>query len=69
MDFLASTTAAFSITVGTGSNNAWTLAAPALQLDKDPEDGDRDGILTDALEFLCTRGTAGGQDEYSLTAS
>ena len=66
-NFLASNTIAFSLAVGNVTGSIWTLAAGALQLNKDPEDGERNGMLTDVLEYLCTSPSGAGQDEYSLT--
>jgi hypothetical protein len=59
--------AAISINVGSVAGNQFTLAAPKCQLASDPDDGDRNGMLTDQLEFLATRNSDAGDDEYSIT--
>lgn len=64
---IAETSYAFSCAIGTVSNNIITIAAGALQLLNPPQDGDRAGILTDDLEFLCTSTTADG--ELTITGS
>ena len=63
----AGTTFAFVCTIGTGSNNQITFAAPALALNSPPQDGEREGIRTDELEFLCTSTT--DDAEYTITAA
>ena len=68
-DHLAGTTAAFSMALGSAQYNTTTITAPAIALMSAPKDGDNDGVLTDELEFLCTRGTAGGDDELKITQS
>lgn len=65
--YRARTTFALSLPVGTATGNTITLAAPKMVLAADPEDGDRGGLLTDQLEFVCTRNTDAGDDEFSLT--
>lgn len=64
---LAGTTMAFSCAVGSGSNGIITIAAANLQLLNAPQDGDRNGLRTDDLEFLCTSTTADG--EFTITPS
>lgn len=64
---LAMTTYAFSMAIGTGTNGILTLAATNLQLLNPPQDEDRDGLLLDSLEFLCTTSTADA--EWTLTPS
>lgn len=66
-DFIASTEAALSLVFDGGSNNTITFAAPKMQLVRAPQDGDRDGILTDQLEFQCNRSASGGDDELTIT--
>ena len=67
--FLAATTSALSISVGTTAGNTLTLAAPNMQQQRNPKDGNRDDTLVDQLEFLCLENTPGGMDEYSITLS
>lgn len=66
---LAGATAAFSMALGSAQYNTTTIAAPAMALMKAPADGDRDGILTDELEFVCTRSASAGDDELTITQS
>lgn len=68
-DFLASTTAALSVILGSSANNIITIAAPALQLVSPPGEGDRDGILTDVLEFNCNQNSDTEDSEYTITFS
>lgn len=67
-DHLAGTTAAISIVIGSGANNVVTIAAPAAQLLNPPQMEDREGILLDSLEFLCTSTTA-DSGEFTITLS
>lgn len=67
--YQAGTTAAFSLAVGTTANNIITLAAPKIELSGDPQDGDRNGLLTDSLDFHALRNTDAGDDELSITWS
>jgi len=68
LDFFAAHTALttynFTWTVGT-TGNQFTFTAPKAQLNNPPQDEDREGVMADALEFLCARTT--GDDDYSLT--
>lgn len=68
-DHLASTEAALNCVVGGTSNNIFTIAAPKMQLMNPPQEGDRDGIYTDSLEFQCNRSAAAGDDELTITQS
>jgi hypothetical protein len=62
----SSTTAALSCIVGGTANNIITFAAGKLQLMNPPQDGDRDGLMLDELEFLCTRIADAGDDELTI---
>lgn len=48
----ASTTVAFAAELGSAANNTINIDATTLQLLNYPQDGERNGMLTDALEFL-----------------
>ena len=62
--WLAGTTAALSIVVGTSEWNRFTITIPAAQrLQVKP--GDRDGVLTTQIQFLATR-SAANDDEMTL---
>ena len=64
-DFLANTQVAFSAVLGATAGNIFTFAAPHMQLIDPHTDGDRDGLQTDELHFMCeTGGTL--DDEFSI---
>lgn len=65
----ASTTQAFSMALGATSNNTITPAAPKAQLVAEPQDGERNRMLTDDLEFVATRNSDAGDNEFSITFS
>lgn len=65
--FQACDQGAFSVKIGTAANNNFTIAAPAVQLVKDPADADRNRMLTDGLELQCNRNSSAGQDELTIT--
>ena len=67
--FQTLTTQAISHVVGDTANNIFTFAVPAAQLIQDPNAGDRNGLQTDMLEFLMTRATNAGDDEFSIALS
>jgi hypothetical protein len=66
---LAGTTAALSLVFGSVANNIITIAAPKMVLLNPPQMEDDDGIMRDALEFVCVRSAAAGDDELTLAAS
>ncbi len=69
-DFRSLATGAFSLAIGTVANNIITIAAPTLQIDEDPAEGDREGLLTDALKFLAVgASTTGVGNELTITYS
>ncbi len=68
-DFLTSVESAFSLGVGTGSNNVVTIACPKLQLRSAPKLSDKDGIFTYELEFGLNRNASAGDDELTITLS
>jgi hypothetical protein len=68
-DYQTEGSSALSLIMGNQANNTFALAAPAMQIDADPEDGDRDGMATDVLTFVCKRNSSAGLDEYSYTMS
>jgi hypothetical protein len=63
------TTAALSCVIGVDANNTFTIAAPAMQLLNPPQDGDRNGMLVDTLEFQLNRSADLGDDELTITLS
>lgn len=65
-DLFAHSTAAINIVIGSGTGETVTINAPAAQL-MDVQPGDRDGILTDELEFQCARSTDAGAGDDELT--
>lgn len=67
--FHAQTTFALSCVYGSGSNGTITISAPKMVLNRNPVDQERDGLLCDSLEFLCTRNTNAGDDELSIAQS
>lgn len=67
--FNAGTTAALSVVLGATTNNIITLAAPAIQLIAPPNDGERNGILTDVLEFSCNQNADTEDSEYTIVFS
>lgn len=62
--WLAGTTGALTLTIGSGTNDI-SIDAPALQF-TNLGDGDRNGLLTDDLEFQLNRSAAAGNDEISI---
>jgi hypothetical protein len=66
---VAGTEAALSAAVGSSANNIITFAAPKMVLLNPPQDEDDGGIYRDALEFVCIRNTAAGDNSFSITAS
>ena len=66
-DFVAGTTAAISMVLGTATNNKWTLAAPKAQLMEDPTYDDNGGYAVHPLKFLLQANTSAGDNEFSLT--
>lgn len=65
--WMARTEAALSITLGS-TGNKLVIAAPKVQVSK-VDDGDRNGMRTDPVEFQCNRSAAAGDDALSLTFS
>lgn len=63
------TTFALVHTIGNAANNTFSITAPAMQIVDDPTAGDRNGLQTDELSFLLTRGTPAGDDEFSMALS
>lgn len=68
-DFFTPTTGAMTLTLGSAANNTITLICPALQLVTPPGDGDRNGIYTDVLEFVCTQNGDTEDSEYTIAFS
>lgn len=64
---LASTTTALAWTIGSTANNTFAWAMPKMQLVTDPNEGDRNGMLTNVLEFQMSENATTGDDEMSLT--
>jgi len=66
-DMLASTQDAFSVAL-TDSTDTITIAAPKLQ-PINVQEGEREGLVTDDVTFLCCRSAAAGDDELTITFS
>lgn len=62
--YYSETESALSVVIG--SSNI-TIAAPKMQLETPPQDGDRNGILTDELVFQCNVDSGADDSEFSLT--
>jgi hypothetical protein len=62
--FDAGTTRALSIALGSVAGNIVTIAAPICKLSP-PKWGDRDGLRTYDIEFMCARNS--GNDEMTIT--
>lgn len=58
---------AFSLAVGSVTDNTFTIAAPQLQVLEPPQDADRQGLYVDDINCLATRNTSAGDDEWSIT--
>jgi hypothetical protein len=64
-DWLARTERALAFALGSVGNRA-QFAAPRLQL-TGPQEGERNGLQTDALAYQLNRSAAAGDDELTLT--
>lgn len=64
--YVAGTTAALSGQFGSATNNTITVAAPKMQLAKQPNMTDMEGAIGNELEFDCIRNAAAGDDEVSI---
>jgi hypothetical protein len=67
-DWFNHTEAAINIVVGSAANNTVTINAPKASI-HNVQHADRDGIMTDALEFGLNRNAAAGDDELSIAFS
>lgn len=65
--WLAGTTSALSLSIGSGAGNEITLTAPKLQYSDPPTTGDREGILTYEINGNCIIDS--GNDEVVLTVT
>ncbi len=63
------TEAAFSMAVGSGSNNVVTIAAPKAQLRTYPRKNIRNGILYYTLSFGLNKSAAAGNDSLTVVLS
>ena len=61
----AGSVTALSLVHGTGAGNILTIAAAKLSVESVGL-GDRDGILTNGIDFTLVSTTAAGEDEYTL---
>lgn len=68
-DHIAGTQAALSCLLNGGANNSMTIAAPKMQHQDAPNEGDRDGVVTDELVFQCNLNANAGDDEFTITFS
>lgn len=62
-------TAAFACTIGASSNNTFAISAPVLQLVNNPDEGQREELMTDEVEFMAIRNASAGDDDWSLALS
>lgn len=62
------TEVALQVIVGSVADNTMTIDIPKAQV-HNVQPADRDGIMTDALEFQANRDDAAGDDEISITFS
>lgn len=69
-DWLRSTTGALTIDIGSGSadGNRIQIAAPAFQIVA-PDEGDRNKIQTNEVDFRLVRSAAAGDDELTMAFS
>ena len=65
-DHLAGATAALVLNIGTVAGNQINFSFPKLQLINPPTEGDRNGMMTQDLEFMACENTDAGNDEYSI---
>jgi len=65
-DWIASTEAALVVVVGASGTDIIEIDAPKLQF-ANVQEGDRNGIQTDELEFQLNRSADAGDDELSIT--
>ena len=63
--WLTSSAQAFSMQIGQTGTGVITIAAPKAQLEN-KQQGDRNGMMTDDLTWLCTRGS-GADTELTIT--
>jgi len=63
--WLSSSAQAFSMQIGATGSGVIVVAAPKAQLEN-KQDEDRNGIMTDALTWLCTKGSA-ADTELTIT--
>lgn len=64
-DWLAGTELALSIVLA-NDDDTITIAAPKIQY-TNPQEGDRNGIQIDTLDFQCNKNAAAGDDEFTIT--
>ncbi|MGC9261025.1 MAG: phage tail tube protein [Phycisphaerae bacterium] len=67
--FAAGTTLALDMVIGTVAGNIITIAAPALQIMKAPEDKDEKEVLYDDIEFGFVANGSAADSEYTVTFS
>lgn len=65
--FRAGTQAAFTVTVGSVTDQKVVMTAPAIQLTGDPDTEDDNGLMRDALEFQCN--ASAGDDQFQILFS
>jgi len=63
--WIAGTTAALSLVIGTGAGHQITLGVPVFQYAEPPASGDRDGLFTYDIVGNCN--VSSGNDEVSIT--
>ena len=67
-DLTGNTEAAIVVAIGTGSDGIVTFNSPKAQI-TNVQPGDREGIVTDNLEFVANRSAAAGDDELTVVFS
>lgn len=65
-DWLAATEAAFAVTLNGPSSSSLAIAAPKAQI-VNSQEGDRNGLQTDDIEWVCNKNGATADQELSLT--
>ena len=66
LSILAGATAALVLYIGAVAGNQINFSFPKLQLINPPTEGDRNGMMTQDLEFMACENTDAGNDEYSI---
>jgi hypothetical protein len=65
-DHIAGAEAALSLILNGGANNTITVSAPKMQHQEPPNEGEREGVVTDELAFQCNLTANAGDDEFTI---